>query len=314
MEYLKDYKDIIKKETNSVKKFLVTFLKKENENGRNFDRAIANLANQFYKEYLSNSLIEKHKFYFERIINDLRIHKYNYDPKKVDTLLKTLENEVHDNFLQITATFSKNKLEDHEIFEKLTYERFFSEILNYTMHQKIQARLENSIPHLTDAIKLFYELNDFNNFSNNLLIDDSEKVTILKIRDIFKKHEKKYILTKQTNKPNNENELIDIIKSTFDENEKIILLNLILFHGDKIDGTDKIKLFLLIGELTDYSIFEGLAKNSTFYKKVAAGINHYGIKSQRQYCDTILNKIESLELKTTKDQLRSLKSSTITMK
>jgi hypothetical protein len=313
MDYLKEHKNIIKKEANSVKKFIITFLQNENEKGRNTDKAISDLANFFYKEYLSNSLIEKHKFYFDGIINDLRIHKYNYDSKKVDSLLKTLENEVYKSFMEIKATFSKFKLEDYEVFEKLTYESFFSEILKYTLYQKVQARLENSIPQLTEGIKLFYELNDYNDFSTTYLIDESEKITELRISNIFKKLGRKFDSKKIRNNTN-EKSIIDKIKSTFDENEKILLLNLAFFQGDKIEKTEKLKLILLIGELTDYSLFEGLAKNSTFYKKVSAGIDHYGKKNQEVYLDSILLKIETLELKITKGFLRKLKSNSIDTK
>ena len=308
MDYLKEHKNIIKKEANSIKKFLITFLQNENKNERKVDKAIRDLANLFYSVYLSNSLIEKHKFYFDKIINDLRIHRFNYDSNKFDSILKTLENEVYKNFIEVKETFSAYKLDDYEKFEKLSYESFFSEILKYTLYQKVQARLENSIPQLTEAIKLFYELNNYTDFSTTFLIDDSEKITVLKINNIFKKYNRKYIVKKTTNKISNELSPIDEIKSTLDENEKIILLNLIIFQGNKIDGTDRIKLFLLIEGLTDYSIFEGQAKDSTFYKKVAAGINHFGRKNQIQYCANILNKIESLELKTTNDLLRSIKA------
>ncbi|NDP22966.1 MAG: hypothetical protein GZ091_18085 [Paludibacter sp.] len=313
MDYLKEHKNIIKKEANYIKKFIITFLQNENEKGRNTDKAISDLASFFYKEYLSNSLIEKHKFYFDGIINDLRIHKYNYDSKKVDSLLKTLENEVYKSFMEIKETFSKSKLEDYEVFEKLTYESFFSEILKYTLYQKVQARLENSIPQLTEGIKLFYELNDYNDFSTTFLIDESEKITELRISNIFKKLGRKFDLKKIRNNTN-EKSIIDKIKSTFDENEKILLLNLAFFQGDKIEKTEKLKLILLIGELTDYSLFEGLAKNSTFYKKVSAGIDHYGKKNQEVYLDSILLKIETLELKITKGFLRKLKSNSIDTK
>ncbi|WP_366183278.1 hypothetical protein [Flavobacterium ovatum] len=311
MEYLKEHKNIIKKEANSVKKFIITFLQNEDEKGRNTDRAVSDLADLFYQEYLSSNLIEKHKEYFKKIINDLRFHSYNYDPKKVDRILKTLENEVYGNFMEIKETFSKHKIEDYEIFEKLTYESFFSQILKYTLYQKVNARLENSIPHLIEAIKLFYELNNYTDFSTTFLIDESEKITVLKINNIFKKYGRKFDLKKITHKSSNEKSIIDKIKSTFDENEKIILLNLAFFQGDTIEKTEKLKLILLIGELTDYSLFEGLAKNSTFYKKVASGIDHYGKKNQEVYLDSILLKIETLELNITKGFLRKLKSISI---
>lgn len=308
MDYLENYKNVITKESTAVKKFIINFLVGQKDNNVNFERAIENLSNLFYKEYLSTNLIEKHNSYFERILNDLRIHNYNYDQRDVDSFYKTLQNEVRINFLSLVENFTNNKLEDHQVFEKLTYESFVEHVLKYTIYKKTQSRIDNSIPHLTDLFKLFYEIKNYDDFSNNFLFEESEKITLLKISNIFKKHGENYIGKKANDKVSNGLSKINEIKSTFDENEKIILLNLVLFQDNKINGTDKIKLFLLIDNLTDDSIFEGEAKNSTLYKKVNAGLNHYGKKSRIRYCTNILNKIESLELKTTNDLLRAIKT------
>lgn len=314
MDYLEEYKSVITKESTAIKKFIINFLVGQKDNSVKFERAIENLSNLFYKEYLSENLIEKHNSYFGRILNDLRVQYNYYDQFEVDSFLKTLQNEVRINFLDLVENFTNNKLEDHEVFEKLTYESFVEYLLKYTIYKKTQSRIDNSIPHLTDLLKLFYEIKNYDDFSNNFLFEESEKITMLKISNIFKKHGKNYISKKANNKVSNGFSTIDEIKSTFDENEKVILLNLILFQDKKIDGTDRIKLFLLIGNLTDHSIFEGEAKTSTFYKKVVTGLDHYGKKSQIRYCNNILNKIESLKLKSTNDLLRAIKTKALPTK
>lgn len=311
MDYLKNYSKTIKNEANSIKDFVITFLQNENNKGRTFEKAFNNLSNEFYRTYLNNNLIEKHKTRFSDIINDLRNHSYNYDSKKVDSLLKTLENEIHDKYLELVAYFKKHQIEDCKIFEDNTYENFLPEILKYSVYQKLNARLQNSIPHLTEAIKLFYEINDYQDFNASFLIDEDDKITELKIINLFKKYNQKFELKKTENILNNKKSIIAKIKSTFNEDEKTILLNLALFEKNIIDRTEKLKLIILTGELTDYSLFEGLAKNSTFYKKVSTGINHFGKKKQILLLDNIINKIESLELNATKDQLKSLKTTII---
>jgi hypothetical protein len=311
MEYLKEHKNIIKKEANSIKKFIIAFLQNENEKGRNTDKAISDLASFFYKEYLSNSLIEKHKFYFDKIINDLRIHRYNYDPNKVDSILKTLENEVHKSFMEIKETFSKYKLEDYEVLEDLNYENYFSEILKYTLYQKVQARLENSIPQLTEAIKLFYELNDYNDFSTTFLIDEREKITVLKINNIFKKHGRKLVSLQSKANQNIHNEkqnLNDIKKiiSAFTEDEKIILLHLSLDFKNSIPQTERVKLFLLNSGIDDHTIFTEKSDYNTFYKRVNQGFKYrFSEKTKKNIATNILLLIENLDLPFTKEILTS---------
>lgn len=311
MEYLKEHKNIIKIEANLLKKFIVTFLQNENEKGRNSDRAISDLGNVFYHEYLSSNFIEKHKFYFDKIINDLRIHRYNYDSDKVDSILKTLENEVYLNFMEIKETFSRHKIEDYEIFEKLTYESFFSEILKYTLYQKVKARLQNSIPHFTEAIKLFYELNNYIDLSTNFLIDESEKVTVLKINNIFKKHGKKLLSlqTKDNQKIHNEKQSLNDINniiSAFTEEEKIILLHLSLDFKNSIPQTERVKLFLLNSGLDDHTIFTEKADYNTFYKRVNQGFKYrFSEKTKTKIATNILLLIKNLELPFTKEILTS---------
>ncbi|WP_016991100.1 hypothetical protein [Flavobacterium sp. ACAM 123] len=91
---------------------------------------------------------------------------------------------------------------------------FFLKFLKYTLYQKVQARLENSIPQLTEGIKLFYELNDYNDFSTTYLIDESEKITELRISNIFKKLGRKFDSKKIRNNTN-EKSIIDKIKYNF---------------------------------------------------------------------------------------------------
>ena len=311
MDYLENYKSIITKETTSVKKFIINFLVDQNDSGRSFERAISDLFNIFYKEYLSENLIEKHKIYFERILNDLRIHNYNYDQNKADSLLKTLQNEVRLNFLGLVDNFTTNKLEDHEIFEKLTYESFFSEILKYTLYQKVQARLENSIPQLTEAIKLFYELNNYTDFSTTFLIDESEKITVLKINNIFKKHGRKLVSLQSKTNQNIHNEkqnLNDIKKiiSAFTEDDKIILLHLSLDFKNNIPQTERVKLFLLNSGIDDHTIFTEKSDYNTFYKRVNQGFKYrFSEKTKKKIATNILLLTENLDLPFTKEILTS---------
>lgn len=310
MDYLKDYKSIIKKESVVLKEFIVETLTNEKVKGRRFDKALSNLQNLFYEKFINQSLLNKYSSYFEPMRNDLAHHTANYDPSKFDSMLKTLEIEIYKRYLGIIETFRTYNI-DPDFSENMNYEKFYPKILKYFLYKRVYNRLDKSIFHLTEAFKLFYKIDDYSELKTSYLIDEEEKVTELVIHNIFKKYGQKLELKKSTSKSKNEKSIIEEIKSTFDENEKIILLHLTIFQGDKIEKTEKLKLILLTGELTDYSIFEGPAKDSTFYKKISAGINHYGKKSQIKYLDSILNKIETLELKTTKEQLRSLKGTAI---
>ena len=313
MDYLKNYKNIIKKESTILKEFIVETLKNEKNNGRPFEKALTNLQNLFYEKFNNQSILSKHLSYFEPMYNDLIHHRNNYDPTIFDSMFKTLEIEIHKKYLSVIETFRTYSI-DPDFSENMSYEKFYPEILKYFLYKRVYNRLDKSIFHLTEAIKLFFEIDNYSDFKTSFLIDESEKVTELKIQNIFKKYGRKYVpLIKEEFKnisPKIKKNSSDIEKftATFSDNDKIILLHLSLNFANNIPMTERIKLIILTGSIADHSIFTEKSDNNTFYKKVNQGLKYrFSDTEKKLSVDNILSVIEGLNLPITENLLKSIK-------
>lgn len=316
MEYLKKHKKITQEEYTKTKDFIILQLKLEANKGHTVDKAISNLLNLVYDNFIKNNIVEKHISYFSISYNALVNNHHNYDSNKVDPILKTLENLVFNNFNSTLETFKIHKI-DQENFENITFEKFYPEILKLIVYKRCYSRLDNSIPTLMKVIRLFYEIDNYDDFSDSLLQDEEDKITTNRIQKIFKRYDRKL----QSEAPKNANEIDNenlnryLVKykeqiSKFDDNEKALLLSLCIREEYNLHNTEKIKLILIGGSINnDHKIFEEVANNNSLYNKINKGIKYYtGLKIKLKLIETTLEKIKIFNLPITTEILKSIKN------
>jgi hypothetical protein len=71
---------------------------------------VREVANQIYKDFIQDSLIEKYRPYFEISYNAVLSHQYNYDSKKGRLYFKKHQNEVYDNYISTSQPLSSTIL------------------------------------------------------------------------------------------------------------------------------------------------------------------------------------------------------------
>jgi len=309
MDYLKEHIKITSNECEIIKRFIIDNLILDKSKGRTFEKSMSNLQNLFYEKFTNQSILNKHITYFEPMCNDLIHHINYYDSSKCDSILKTLEFEIHDKFLSVIETFRTYNI-NPDFSENMSYEKFYPEILKYFLYKRVYNRLDNSIPHLTEAIKLFFEIDNYSDLRTSFLIDESEKVTILKINNIFKKHNRKLVLPKKENQEitNKLNE-IENISSLLTIGDKLLLLHLCLKEKTGIPMSEQIKLILLSQKISDYSIFYEDSNINKLYNRINKGFNYLNRKEFNiDIINKLLMKIENLGLTKTKEALISIKT------
>jgi hypothetical protein len=207
MDYLKKHKKITQAEYIKIKDFIIVQLKSEDTEGLSAVKAISNVKNLLYDNFIKNNTVEKHFTYFSSSYNAIVNHTFNYGAKQVDPILKTLETEVFENFNSTLSTFKIHNLYKED-FKDLTFEKFYPELLKLVVYKRSYSRLENSIPILMEAIKLFFDTDNYEGFCQSLLQDDEDKITIERITKIFKKYGR--VLKNEAPKKVNENEDKDL--------------------------------------------------------------------------------------------------------
>lgn len=318
MEYLRKHNKITQDEYCKIKEFIISQLKMEDDKGHTVELAIKNVENLLYDRFIQNNIVEKHIIYFGISYNALIHHHYNYDPKKVDPILKTLENAVFKNFNSTIETFKIHNI-DQENFENMTFEKFYPEILKLVVYQRCYSRLDNSIPILTQAIKLFYETGNYDSLDDSLLQDERDKITTERIQKIFKKQGR--ILQIETTKKSNESDNKDINRflikykeqiSKLNDNEKALLLSLCVRNEYGLPATEKIKLILISGSIyNDFTIFEEKPGNNTLYNKINKGIkNNMSKDTKINLIESTLEKIKIFNLEYASEILESIKPTT----
>ncbi|MDO8315913.1 MAG: hypothetical protein Q7T12_00120 [Flavobacterium sp.] len=316
MDYLKNHKKITQAEYIKIKDFIIVQLKSEDTEGVSAVKAISNVKNLLYDNFIKNNIVEKHFTYFSSSYNAIVNHTFNYGAKQADPILKTLETVVFENFNSTLSTFKIHNLYQED-FKDLTFEKFYPELLKLVVYKKSYSRLENSIPILMEAIKLFFDTDNYEGFCQSLLQDDEDKITIERITKIFKKYGR--VLKNEAPKKVNGNEDKDLNRyllkykdqiAKFEDNEKALLLSFCVRPEYNLPSTEKIKLILISGSINnDYSIFEEAANKNTLYNDINKGINrNMSKKNKIILVAKTLEKIKIFNLDKTNETLKSIET------
>jgi ribosome-associated toxin RatA of RatAB toxin-antitoxin module len=314
MDYLKNHTKLTLAEYTIVKDFIVVELKSEYEKGHIFEDAITNIKNLLHGKFIDNNFVHKHPNYFGRSLYELQNPNSKYNSKKVDPIVQTLKNATFDDFTSSIEIFKTEKIEPL-VFENLTFENFYPEILKLVVYKRCYRRIDNSIAHLTEAFKLFYENNNYEEFTTTLLQDDEDKITVELIKNIFKKFGRKLTIENlPKGMADNINEISkhlikyksSILKLT--KNEMILLFYICTAPKYQIDQSELIKLVLICGSIeNDYKIFDGKINNSTLYNLIIKAKNKEKDKTnQINMINSIIEKIEIFNLPKTTIILKSM--------
>ncbi|MFT5254532.1 MAG: hypothetical protein ACI87N_003605 [Flavobacteriales bacterium] len=311
MDYLKKHKEITRTEFNRTREEIIKRLKIEFDKGRRSSNAVREVANQIYKDFIQDSLIEKYRPYFEISYNAVLSHQYNYDSKKVDSILKTLQNEVYDNYISTSRTFEQHNI-GPEDFKNTTYEDFFQELLKYIVYKRCYNRLDNTVDYLAETIQLFYDLNTYEDFSNSLLEDDEAEITYERLNTFFQKHNKKLPKKrKETSSQSDDSLNKQLLRyknqiDKFTEDERCLLIHLAINKSYELPDTEQIKLIVIAGNFNDYRIFEEFPNVNGIYNKIQKGQKYK--RSPLKTKEIIDGNIEKLQLFKLTETIKLLKS------
>lgn len=311
MDYLKKHKEITRTEFNRTREEIIKRLKIEFDKGKRSSNAVREVTNQIYKDFIQDSIIEKYKTYFENSYNAVLSHQYNYDSKKVDSVLETLQNEVYDNYVTTSRTFKQHNI-GPEDFKNTTYEDFFQQLLKYIVYKRCYNRLDNTVDYLAETLQLFYDLNNYDDFSNSLLEDDEADITYERLNKVFIKYNKKLPKKKKETSCQSDDSLNkQLLKyknqvDKFTEDERCLLIHLAINKRYQLPHTEQIKLIVIAGNFNDYRIFEESPNVNGIYNKIQKGQNHK--RSVLKTHDIIDGNIEKLQLFKLTETIKLLKS------
>ncbi len=317
MDYLKKHQKITQTEYIKIKDYIIDQLKSDAAEGLLADKAISKLLNHLYADFIKNNLIEKHYSYFSASYNAIINHAFNYDSSKFDPILKTLENEVFKNFNSTLSTFKIHNLYQKDV-KDLTFEKFYPELLKLVVYKRCYSRLENSIPILMEAIKLFFNTDNYEGFCQSLLQDDEDTITVERITKIFKKYGR--VLKSEASKKVNDNEDKDLNRyllkykdqiAKFEDNEKALLFSFCVRPEYNLPTTEKIKLILICGSINnDYTIFEQQANKNSLYNDITKPLKiNTSLDTKKKIVVSTIEKIKLFKLDKTNETLKSIENS-----
>jgi hypothetical protein len=314
MDYLEKHTEITRTEFNRTREEIIKRLKIEFDKGKTSSNAVREVSNQIYKHFIQDSLIEKYRTYFEVSYNAVLSHQYNYDSKKVDSVLKTLQNEVYDNYITTSRTFKQHNI-GLEDFKNKTYEEFFQELLKYIVYKRCYNRLDNTVDYLTETIQLFYDLNNYEDFNNSLLEDDEDEITYERLNKVFQKYKKKLPKKKKEISSQSDDSLNkQLVKyrnqvGKFTEDERCLLIHLAINKRYELPDTEQIKLIVIAGNFNDYRIFEESPNVNGIYNKIQKGQKHKrGPLKTKEIIDGNIEKLQLFKLTETIKLLKSIRS------
>lgn len=313
MDYLKNHREITRAEFNRTKEEIIKRLKIEFDKNKGSSNAVREVANQIYKDFIQDSIIEKYKTYFESSYNALLDNQYNYNPKKVDSILKTLENEVYQNYITTTRTFDQHNI-GQEDFQNTTYEGFFQQLLKYIVYKRCYSRLDNTVDYLNETIQLFYDLNNYEDFSNSLLEDDEDQITYERLNKIFQKQNRKLPKKKKETQYRSDDTLNKYLLKyknqidKFSDDEKCFLIHFAINKKYELPDTEQIKLIVIAGNFNDYRIFEEIPNKNDIYNKIQKGQNFKRGKEKKiEIIEGNIEKLQFFKLTKTIDLLKSIR-------
>ena len=217
---------------------------------------------------------------------------YDYTENKEEL---TLKNNVYPAYL---------KIKNFQLPSNYSFNKFLSDF--------------GTLKGLIDVVKKFqensnqyqkmYEQNDLRDFKiieqENIVIKDSQLLQ----QDSTVLNEG----TKNDSKKNTELEKeIETLKfniSKLTEDEKVFLLHVYYNSTIKIPLTEYAKLMIIINNLDDFSIFTLGSTNNRFYDKLNKGINYYSTIPQRNFINSVMQKLEPFGLTNVNKALNLIKS------
>ncbi len=320
MEFLNNHIKIADEELKKLTAFSINSLKSDSENGISVTKAIDNIRRKIWDEFIETSFIYHYKDHFEEVYRIYRLSLSNYNKDKVDEVKSVLKNEAYDEFLMRLKINKVSNYTYGEDFDNITYETFVTHMLKYDVYKKCYNRLSENI----DLYELFYETEDYKEFTfeafeghvinsklyrNLYSINYPDKKIPIAVKRIDEYQNIVYDIienNEELNNPSGNQETKDKIKKQiFELDEQLLILNLCLEDKNSIPLTEKSKLIILIGEITEDNLFKVPSSNSKTYSKISNGIWRQGSKKTMiQIIDSILTKIENYNLTTTNQTLK----------
>lgn len=311
-----DYNKIIDEIFNETSKNIIKKFKADNELGRSFIKSIDGVIN-FIVETKNNSIIYKNYDLFNNSIYYFKNCLDHY--KKEVAISNIIEIDIKKDFVERIKKRNIIDLNNNEIPD-YSFDQFISDLLVFDTLNKIENRLRKN----SDLYKLFYENNDYTDFT--LEAFDDHVVNSNLYREVFAKfHPEKNIPKAIKRIDQFENEIYEIIidntdqilttapeqsekkscTDIFEVDEQALVLFLCLADKNNIPLTEKLKLHIIIGEIKDKSMLQGSSANNNFYQKVNKGINRKGSKSSMvDIIDSLLIKIDGFDLNITNQTLK----------
>lgn len=313
MEYLKNHKKITQSEFIHTRAEIILRLKIEFDNGKTSKTAIREVSNQIYSDLIQKNILEKYSSYFQASYHALLYHQHNYNTKKVDSILKTLENKVYENYITASETFEKYNIGQDD-FKNMTFEEFCQELLKYSVYKRCYYRLESTIEYLAETIELFYDLNNYEDFSISLLEDDETEITYERLNKIFQKYKKKLPKKKkETITKSDDSYNIHLLKyknqiDKFSDDERCLLIHLAINEKYNLPDTEKIKLIVIGGNFNDYRIFEEIPNKNDLYNRIQKGHNIKLTNEKKiEIIDGNIDKLDFFKLTKTIDLLDTIR-------
>lgn len=312
MDFLNNCNKILDTEFNLLKDLIVDTLSSDYKKGKKFENSIEKLSNLIHNEYLAKSYINSQTNYFEQCANILFEHKSLYNTEKVDSIYCVLSDEIKTIFSNKNKNERINRPDSDISF--INYETFVTHLLKYYAAKKTANKIDGVSKYFIELMRLFYDLDDYNDFNISLLKMDVNEITFEKINKYFIKHNKVLKCvndkTEEVKVEENNNKSFEKYENAINSltsDEKTVLINILLNKNNGLSDAEKIKLIIISGGIKDYRIFEENSNNNLIYNKSNKGIDYpYSKNSKIDLLKSILDKIEVLNLSKTNEYLRSL--------
>lgn len=274
-------------ETNTfTESFCLELFKKDKLENRPYNNLQSKILNKLNAEIENYEIILKKKYPQQLELFKNRGHLYEF-PDDLERVKSVLEDEI----------VNYSKLDEIIIIELVTnLAKYYAidEILNIFRNQ-------------SSYFKLVYELKEYQYIQFHKLKkirgEDTREYKLM----MNKKHPERKTKTSVKNKNIRIEHFFD-----FEDNEKYLIINYLFSltnKNTKIPLTEFMKLVRIGGTFSDLSIFDNYIKtnNNTTYSITNKGINYYSGKSQVEILDSIISKLEKLNLKHALDHFSRLK-------
>jgi len=233
-------------------------------------------------------------------------HNRNLSNYNENAIELTLKNDIYPEYL---------KLNEDQLPSKYSFNRFIYDLGTLYALNEVNRLFRNN----SRLFEMMFELNDFKDF------EIKEYQMVLDNTPTFRKLCKRQYPEREIDKKIIRNEdtvsYIDSKFSLLNNEEKILLLNIIYNaftknvdndKPNKITLTDFARVIYLTKDSIDINIFDKNYANKGFYKKLNNGIIYSeSLETRNKLISSLLEKIEILNLKSLREHIESIKTTTI---